>query len=158
MFNTTTATLYTTNYQLSEHFFLHEFACFAHQLENGHVTKAYEYPAEWIVDRLVPLCARVLEPIRHSFYDKPIRILSGYRSPELNKALPGTAKNSQHMQGRAADIVVNGISPEDLHNGILNMHESGMIKLGGLGRYKNFVHVDIRDTLRLVRWNGSGLR
>ena len=33
----------------------------------------------------------------------PIRITSGYRCPELNRAVGGV-KNSQHMRGEAADI------------------------------------------------------
>lgn len=34
---------------------------------------------------------------------RPLRIVSGYRSPETNRAVGG-ARNSQHLYGRAADI------------------------------------------------------
>lgn len=43
-----------------------------------------------------------LDEIR-SAYGKPIIITSGYRCPELNKAVGGT-KNSQHCKGEAADL------------------------------------------------------
>ena len=50
---------------------------------------------------LAYLCHMVLQPLRDRF--GPIRITSGYRCPELNRAVGG-ASNSQHMRGEAADI------------------------------------------------------
>ena len=44
----------------------------------------------------------VLNPAREAL-GKPIYITSGYRSPQLNKAVGG-ASNSQHVTGEAADI------------------------------------------------------
>lgn len=41
------------------------------------------------------LCAEILEPIR-THVGEPLRILSGYRSPEANKAAGGVA-DSQHV-------------------------------------------------------------
>ena len=40
--------------------------------------------------------------------EEPIRINSGYRSPQLNKAIHGNA-NSNHMTGCASDIRVSGM-------------------------------------------------
>lgn len=48
------------------------------------------------------LYMKVLDPVRKA-YGKPITISSGYRCPELNKAVGGVA-TSQHMKGEAADI------------------------------------------------------
>ncbi|WP_299230272.1 D-Ala-D-Ala carboxypeptidase family metallohydrolase [uncultured Bacteroides sp.] len=48
------------------------------------------------------LIDNVLDPLR-SAYRKPIYVNSGFRSLSLNKILGG-AKNSQHMEGKAADI------------------------------------------------------
>lgn len=53
-------------------------------------------------ENLQLLIDNILQPLRDA-YGKPIRINSGYRSPELNKALNGS-KTSQHMKGQAADI------------------------------------------------------
>ena len=50
---------------------------------------------------LAYLCHMVLQPLRDRF--GPIRINSGYRCPELNRAVGGV-KNSQHLRGEAADI------------------------------------------------------
>ena len=49
------------------------------------------------------LIAEVLDPLREA-YGKPIRVTSGFRSPELNKAVGGS-RTSDHMTGCAADIV-----------------------------------------------------
>jgi hypothetical protein len=45
-----------------------------------------------------------MEGIRKKLNDKPIRITSGYRSPELNQAIGGS-KKSQHLTGEACDFV-----------------------------------------------------
>ena len=53
-------------------------------------------------ENLRALVENVLDPLRIR-YGKPIRVNSGYRCPQLNKAIGG-AVNSQHMRGEAADI------------------------------------------------------
>ena len=55
---------------------------------------------------LAYLCHMVLQPLRDRF--GPIRINSGYRSPELNEAVGGVS-NSQHMRGEAADIYLPSV-------------------------------------------------
>lgn len=60
------------------------------------------------VQRLEVLCVSLLEPIRH-LLGVPMHINSGYRCPELNKAVGG-AKDSAHMRGEAADFVPVGMS------------------------------------------------
>ena len=59
-------------------------------------------PTPGITQNLERLVANVLDPQREA-WGKPIVVTSGYRCPELNKAVGG-AKNSHHMQGMAADI------------------------------------------------------
>ena len=59
-------------------------------------------PGEGIKANLALLVAYVLDPLREA-YGKPIRVTSGYRCPQLNKAVGGSP-TSDHMQGRAADI------------------------------------------------------
>jgi zinc D-Ala-D-Ala carboxypeptidase len=61
------------------------------------------------VAQLRRLCQMVLEPLRIAL-DRPIVVSSGYRCPEVN-AMVGGAKRSHHVQGRAADITVPGITP-----------------------------------------------
>ena len=57
-----------------------------------------------VIENLKALCMEVLQPLR-DFLGKPVVISSGYRCPELNKAVGGV-RNSQHMKGEAADIHV----------------------------------------------------
>ena len=57
------------------------------------------------------LIAEVLDPLREA-YGKPIRVTSGFRSPELNKAVGGS-RTSDHMTGCAADIVGTPITKSE---------------------------------------------
>lgn len=63
----------------------------------------YNEPNAAIADNLVRLTINVLDPLRIA-YGKPITVNSGYRSKALNKIVGGVA-NSQHLEGKAADIV-----------------------------------------------------
>lgn len=83
---------------LSDHFSLSEFersaTADALGIDNSAPSAA--------VENLRHLCVHVLEPLR-MFADSPIIVSSGYRCPELNRAVGG-ASRSQHMTGEAADI------------------------------------------------------
>ena len=78
-----------------------------------------------------------------------IHILSGYRTPETNAKLrkrsSGVAKYSLHMEGRAADIHIPGISTKTLQQAALAMQAGGVGYYGKAG----FVHV---DTGRVRHW------
>lgn len=65
------------------------------------------------------LCNDVLDPLRDSL-GMPIRVTSGFRSPELNKALKG-ADHSQHMLGQAADIKVKGMTSDQIASEVLRL-------------------------------------
>lgn len=58
------------------------------------------------------LCENVLEPVRTSF-NIPFSPSSGYRSPELCKAI-GSKPTSQHARGEAVDFEVPGMSNRDV--------------------------------------------
>lgn len=55
---------------------------------------------------LTSLTQHVLQPLRE-WWGKPIVIASGYRCPELNRAVGGV-QNSQHMKGQAVDLFLDG--------------------------------------------------
>ena len=57
---------------------------------------------EKVIENLRNLCFEVLQPLR-DYVGAPVHINSGYRSPELNRAVGGV-KNSQHCRGEACDI------------------------------------------------------
>ncbi len=72
----------------------------------------------------------------------PFEIISGYRSPKTNAKLrknsSGVARKSLHMQGRAIDIRVTGLSTKKLRDIALDVHQ------GGVGYYpkSKFIHID----------------
>jgi uncharacterized protein YcbK (DUF882 family) len=81
--------------------------------------------------------------VQRSFdIDEPIHILSGYRTAETNAKLrkrsSGVAKNSLHMEGRAADFYIPGVPIKKLQKSAL------ALSAGGVGMYSNsnFIHVD----------------
>lgn len=61
-------------------------------------------PDESIIKNLTELVDKILDPLREA-YGGPITVTSGYRCPQLNKKTGGVS-NSQHLEGRAADISV----------------------------------------------------
>lgn len=84
--------------QLSTHFKLSEFL----RSETASARGIDNTPTIEVVSNLQQLCINVLEPLR-AYFNTPITVSSGYRSPALNKAVGGSA-TSQHMTGEAADL------------------------------------------------------
>lgn len=91
--------------QLSENFELAEFLVSETAARRGIANE----PTPEIIDNLRRLCQLVLQPLRVHL-KRPVVITSGYRSPVLNRAVGGSP-TSHHMQGRAADLIVPGITP-----------------------------------------------
>ena len=89
----------------------------------------------------------LLEGVRAHF-DAPVIINSACRCRAHNNNIGGSPK-SQHLYGRAADIVVKGHSPAEVQN----LLESLMKGWGGIGSYDTFTHVDTR-TKGPARWKG----
>tara|TARA_A100001201_G_scaffold11062_1_gene15021 strand:+ start:216 stop:695 length:480 start_codon:yes stop_codon:yes gene_type:complete len=57
---------------------------------------------EWVIENLRAIAEHVFQPLREAF-GCPIYVSSGYRGPDLNRAIGGS-KRSQHMEGRALDL------------------------------------------------------
>ena len=57
---------------------------------------------EWVIENLRQIAVNIFQPLRDAF-GCPIYVSSGYRGPELNRAIGGS-KRSQHMEGRALDL------------------------------------------------------
>lgn len=85
--------------------------------------------------RIKDLVENVLDPIRE-YIRVPIRINSGYRCTELNKAVGGV-NTSQHTKGEAADITTfsPSLNAEIVKFVIDNIIFDQMIV------YKNFIHI-----------------
>ncbi len=82
----------------------------------------------------------------------PIRVTSGYRCPEHNRAVGG-AKQSRHLRGHAADIVIKSLSVAGMYE---LAEQVAAFRNGGIGVYpeQGFVHVDIREVR--TRWGHLG--
>lgn len=95
-----------------------------------------------------PELAEVLQKIR-TYFGRPVTITSAFRSHAHNLKEGGEA-DSQHLYGRAADIVVTGVSPAK----VAEYAETLLPNSGGIGVYekKGFCHVDVRA--KKARWNG----
>lgn len=59
------------------------------------------------LEALKLLALRVLQPVRNNF-GKTVIVSSGLRVKKLNKAIGG-ANNSEHTEGKAADIEIPGV-------------------------------------------------
>ena len=90
--------------QLSKHFKLEEFEKSMTATRKGISNKA----GSGEIKNLTDLCYGVLEKVRSKF-EKPIKISSGFRSPELCEAI-GSKPTSQHTKGEAADFEIAGVS------------------------------------------------
>ncbi len=64
------------------------------------------------IENLQRLCNNILQPVR-DYFQKPVTISSGYRSPELSQKI-GSSSRSQHCKGEAADFEVPGVSNKEL--------------------------------------------
>lgn len=97
----------------------------------------------------------LVDEIQDHFGVETVELISGYRSPALNRTLKeegiGVAEQSLHMQGRAADIHFDEI-PEDA---LADYARS--LNVGGVGYYpkNDFVHV---DTGAVKTWSGKDVK
>lgn len=71
-------------------------------------------PSISVSDNLMLLIVNVLQPLRNEL-KSPIIVSSGYRCPKLNKYIGGVS-NSQHIEGKAVDIVVPSMTVDELFN------------------------------------------
>ena len=95
-------------------------------------------PSNESLHRLKITCQK-LEIVR-GIVGKPIIVLSGFRSKELNFAVGGS-KNSQHMVGEAADIICPSYgSPFQLAKTIKeNMYHIGVDQM--IYEFRHWVHI-----------------
>jgi len=122
--------------QLENNFYLREFRC-----KDG-----TDVPDE-LMDNVKKL-AKNLQVLRDHI-QKPITIISGYRTPEYNKKCGGV-KRSQHLLAKAADIVVSGMTSLEVRDTIIQLIKDGKMDSGGVGIYPTFTHYDVRG--RNSRW------
>lgn len=88
-------------------------------------------------DNIKALVDNLLQPLRDA-WDAPLFINSGYRCPELNKAVGGVA-TSQHVLGMAADVGCS--NPYELAKLVKKLR----LPFDQMGLYPTFVHLSYRD-------------
>ena len=76
-------------------------------------------PSQEVIDNLSDLVTTCLQPLREAL-ESPLVISSGFRPLALNKAIGGS-KSSAHIDGRAADFRVLGMTPFDVCVAIRDM-------------------------------------
>jgi uncharacterized protein YcbK (DUF882 family) len=101
---------------------------------------------DWRRDEATSMDLRTVDIMAaaHNLMDatEPYMLLSGYRTPQTNAMLRsrsgGVAKNSLHMQGKAADLRLGSRSVGQI------ARAAASCRAGGVGRYSgsNFVHMD----------------
>jgi zinc D-Ala-D-Ala carboxypeptidase len=123
------------NERLSENFTLDEFTRSDVAIKLGIINE----PGEKEIEALRVLVNRTIQPLRDKL-GIPIHINSGYRCPELNKAVGGVP-TSQHQKGEAADLSIDGKA-----NNILDALENNDIPFDQaiLYRKQNFLHVSLK--------------
>lgn len=98
------------------------------------------------VNRMVAMDTRLLDVLcgiqrwlEFNGRTSTIQVTSGFRSLQTNANTEGAARNSMHMYGRAADIVIDGAS-----SGLVGAMVKQFNSNGGTGVYlaRGFVHVD----------------
>ena len=89
--------------KLSAHFSLTEFT----KSQTAERKGIDNTPDDNHIEAMEQLCHAVLEEIRY-YFQKPMVINSGYRSPALCEAI-GSKSTSQHAKGQAADIEIPGV-------------------------------------------------
>jgi len=118
--------------QLSEHFTSQEFACECGCGDDG----------------IDPSLIVLLEWLRAAMGGQAVQINSGVRCADHNAKVGGST-HSQHLFGRAADVVVAEVLPDAVADFFDDCGVSDQI---GIGRYDTFTHVDVRGTR--ARWDG----
>src|SRR5574341_916111 len=85
---------------------------------------------------LVRLAADLLEPARALV--GPLHVNSGYRSPALNAAIPGSSKTSRHMDGLAADVYPLEMDLRDAYD---RLAQSGLPFDQLIWEYGRWIHI-----------------
>ncbi len=94
---------------------------------------------------LFSVLAKAQQWLASNHVDRPIILTSGYRTQHTNSMTEGSAVNSMHLYGKAADIHMEGI-PIDYMARLMRLCGGA-----GIGIYSNFVHV---DTWKERSWRG----
>jgi hypothetical protein len=132
----------------SEYFTLQEFLV----SQTASRLKIDNTPSDVEIEHIEWLCKKILDPLRNKL-GKKIIILSGYRNLQLNKAVGGTqVPISQHTEGKAADIIVPGMTPKQLMNFIINQTSLPFDQV--ILEFSSWIHISY-DRDKLIQRNNK---
>lgn len=110
------------------------------------LTEINHFMRDWRNNQITSIDTRTIDIMAatHNLLeaDHPYMMLSGYRTPATNQMLRSrsrsVARNSLHMEGKAADLRIEGRSVSQI------ARAASSCSSGGVGRYSgsNFVHMD----------------
>lgn len=135
LYNIHTGERVKTVYWVEGHYLPRQMATLSHVLRDHRTDQVHAMDPR-VLDILCALQSR-LEVAQKGFH-----VICGYRSPETNAWLAensdGVAQHSLHMEGRAVDVRVQGLSTRVVAKAAKSLRG------GGVGSYprSDFVHVD----------------
>jgi len=115
-----------TQQMLSTHFSLYELLRSEIAERQPFLLEMQLSPSKEVVGNLQYLVDTTLQPIRERF-QYSMRITSGYRCEDLNRAVGGSL-SSQHAVGEAADVVISDGFLDDERTADLRNHISDSVK------------------------------
>jgi len=126
--------------KVGKHFKLYEFfrskIAITHNIDNKTKNQS-------VIENIMLLTEHCLDPIRENF-DKPVYITSGYRCPKVNKLAEGTS-TSEHLIGRASDIVVEGVDIKELFEWCKTNLKFNQLILETPKKGNSWVHISYRE-------------
>jgi uncharacterized protein YcbK (DUF882 family) len=122
--------------KISQHFARSEFAC-----QCGNNCPQSQDPT---VDVTL---IQILEELRRHF-NTPITVTSGVRCKSHNASVGGSVF-SKHLEGKAADVLLNGVTPDRVYDYLVDRYPGY-----GFGKYETFTHIDSRGLKG--RWEVKG--
>lgn len=128
--------------QLTDHFSLAELTTTTTGYDNA--------PSNEIIDNLQTL-AQALEKVRTALHNNPIKVLSGYRSPDVNHSVGGS-KTSAHMNGLAADFIVGNMTIKEVFD---TLRKSGIV-YDQLILEPSWVHIGLANSPRQQNLTSDG--
>ncbi len=153
-----------SDFPLSPHLRLSDFV--VHDAQDGF--PKYLHVRESLLDKIELVVAEIAQMRGRSPSTVKLNVASGFRSPAHNNEVSGTAQDSRHMYGDAADIAIDANS-----DGRLTEIDARLVAaaaeiverkypdmVGGIGLYITtdgagwpYVHIDTRG--RRARWRGG---
>ena len=140
---------------LSEHLSIAEFTesatATAKGIENTMPNELAQYVVSW--------AENVFEPVR-ALLGVPLKVTSGYRCPDLNKAVGGVP-TSQHVVGQAGDLIPEGVGILEAYQKILAsdlVYDQLIYEHSGNAYWIHISYLEGKNRNEVLIYDGSSYR